>query len=142
MKYILTFLLLVSYLISAQLEENSVLKYTKFKDQYEKNLIITKNTKEIIIADTNEEGRKIKEVMLNNKALKDDKTTVFLADLSLVPDFLMSLFMDEKFKEFKHKIGIIQKDEISDYFPQESGKITIIELENLKVKKIKFVENI
>lgn len=142
MKILASILLMVSFIFAGTLEKGSVLEHKSFNDQFEKPLVITKDTKQLILAFSKDVGAVVKEGLDKNKNYLSNNNAIYLVDVSAVPGFVMSFFMLPKFKKYDYKMALIEDEKKAAYFPREEEKITIITLDNFKVTDIKFVDKI
>lgn len=133
---------LASLVFSSNLKVGDEIGHKNFKDQFEKELVITKDTKEIIAVFSKDSGEKVKEFLDNNSGYLKKNSSVYIADMSQVPSFVMSFFMMPKFKKYNYTMGLIADEKKAEYFPQQEDKITVIKLNNFKVEKIDFVDKV
>ena len=86
-------LLLPLGLFAQDLKEGSPLKTMAIKDQFEKNIAITTQTKQILLAFSKEQGEKVKVFLETNPNYLAENNAVYLMDVSTVPGMVMSMFM-------------------------------------------------
>jgi hypothetical protein len=129
-------------LFAQTLEVGSVFPNLVVKDQFEKEVLVTPQTKKIIIAFTKAQGEVIKTHLKEYPEYLQQNGALYFMDASSVPSMIMNLFMLPKFKKYPYKIGILEEDKDIVYFPKEKEKMTVIDLDNLHVKAINFTENL
>lgn len=66
-------------------------------------------------------------------------SAVFIADISEMPSIITKMFALPKMRDYKHTIYLHYDEEFAKYVPHKEDKITIIKLENQKVKSIFFI---
>jgi len=138
---VIAFLLLLPFGLFAQtFQEGSVIKPLSMKDQFEKNIAINAETKQLIIVFSKIEGEKVKAFLEANPDYLNQKKALYLMDVSPVPGMVMSMFMLPKFKKYPYPIALIDDEKTMAYFPKKENHITLITLENLNVTAIEFKE--
>ena len=142
MKIIVIFLLLYSVLFADVLKVKDKFPYNSFVDQFEKKLAITPQTKEIIISFSKKNGKAVKAFLQTHKGYLEKKQAVYLADVSSVPSLAMSLFMKPALKKYNFSVGLIEDEEIAEILPNVEGKTTVISLDKMHIKSIKFMDNL
>lgn len=111
------------------------------KDQFDKDLSLDKNTTEIILSTTKENGLLMQEYLKNkNSDFFDSKHILYLADMTRAPSLVLSFFMLPAFKKYPYRIGLIRDEKLNKLFPKANGKISIIRLESFKILSITFIE--
>ena len=136
------FLLLVSILSADILKVSDKFPFKNFSDQFEKKLAITSQTKEIIISFSKKNGQAVKAFLQSNKGYLKTKQAVYLADMTSAPSLAMSLFMMPALKKYDFSVGLIEEDDIAEKLPKVEGKTTVIRLEKMTIKSIKFVDTL
>jgi len=121
---------------------NDKFPFDHFTDQFEKKLAITPQTKEIIISFSKKNGKSVKTFLASHKGYLKERQAVYLADMTSAPSIAMSLFMIPALKKYDFKVGLIEDDDIAERLPKVEGKSTVIHLENMLIKSIKFVNSL
>jgi hypothetical protein len=141
MKSILTIVMLCLLpfgLLAQSFQEGVSISPFSVRDQFEKNLSIDANTKEIIIAFAQEQGNVMKTFLEANPNYLSQNNAVYLMDATKVPSMVLSMFMLPKFKKYPYTIGVVEDEKMVATFPFQEGKLTVITLENLTIKAISF----
>jgi len=142
MKITVIFLLLCSAVFANVLKVKDTFPYDSFSDQFEKKLAITPQTKEIIISFSKKNGKAVKSFLQTHKGYLEKKQAVYLADVSSVPSLVMSLFMKSALQKNNFRVGLIEDEEIVEILPKVEGKTTVLRLEKMHIKSIKFVDTL
>jgi len=142
MKTSILFLFLSVTLFADVLKVNDKFPFHGFTDQFEKKLVITPQTKEIIISFSKKNGKAVKAFLASHKGYLKERQAVYLADMTSAPSIAMSLFMIPALKKYDFKVGLIEDDNIAERLPKVEGKNTVIKLEKLYIKSIKFVDRL
>ncbi|WP_263833497.1 hypothetical protein [Sulfurospirillum oryzae] len=144
MKYLIlaVFLLLPLGLFADMLKENAPIQQFVIKDQFEKSMNITSQTKQIIIAFTKAEGEGIKTFLETHPNYLVENDALYFMDATSVPSLVMSIFMMPKFKKYSYSIGLLENEKDVAYFPKKEDRITVITLDNLTVTAITFKEKL
>jgi len=142
-KIILAALLLLPFgLVADTLKEGTLIQAPVIKDQFEKTVSITPQTKQIIIAYTKSQGDVLKAFFEANPHYLSENNALYLMDATSVPSLVMSMFMMPKFKKYTYSIGLIEDEKDVAYFPKKEDQLTIISLDNLNVTAIDFKEKL
>ena len=142
MKITVIFLLLCSAVFADVLKIKDKFPYDSFMDQFEKKLAITPQTREIIISFSKKNGKAVKAFLQTHKGYLEKKQAVYLADVSSIPSLAMSLFMKPKLQKNNFCVGLIEDEEIANILPKVEGKTTVIKLEKMYIKSIKFIDSL
>lgn len=141
-KILLTILFTTSFLIGGQLKVGDSIKTINYKNQFEQNITITKDTKKLIIAFSKDNGEAIKSHIEKHPNYLQTTNSVYFADVSGAPKFIMNMFMLPKIQKYTFSMILLEDEKSKEQFPQKDDLITIITLENLKIKAIEFKSNI
>lgn len=144
MKYfILAAMLLLPFgLFADALKEGAPIQAPVIKDQFEKNVSITPQTKQIIIAFTKSQGDVMKAFFEANPNYLSENNALYFMDATAVPSMVMSMFMMPKFKKYNYAIGLLENEKDASYFPKKEDRMTVITLDNLNVTTISFQEKL
>ena len=112
----------------------------KYETPQGRNMRVSRKTEIVILAFEKETGA------LVNKYLdtKDpyyllDKHVVFIADIHKMPAMVTKMFALPKLQEFKHPIYLSYGEKFATDMPNKKTKITILEIENAKIKNISYI---
>ena len=129
-------------LFAESLKEGSPIQAPAIKDQFEKTMSITPQTKQIIIAYTKSQGDVMKAFFEANPNYLRENSALYLMDATAVPSLVMSMFMMPKFKKYPYAIGLLENEKDVAYFPKKEDRLTVITLDNLNVTTIDFKEKL
>ena len=142
-QFLLVAMLLLPFgLFADTLKEGTSIQAPIIKDQFEKNINITPQTKQIIIAYTKYQGDVMKAFFEVHPNYLSDNNALYFMDATAVPSLVMSMFMMPKFKKYTYGIGIINNEKDAAYFPKKEDRLTVITLDNLSVTAIDFKEKL
>jgi len=105
----------------------------EYKNQYGDLIKIPKETKTILISFEKTTSKLI------NETLDEEKNIVFIADISNVPSFLISIFVLSSLQDYKHEIFLNYDDSFKDNIIHKDEKITVVKLQNKKIINISFI---
>ncbi len=142
MKISILFLFLSAVLLADVLKVNDTFPFDHFTDQFEKKLTISSQTKEIIISFSKKNGKEVKAFLATHKGYLKKRQAVYLADVTSAPSIAMSLFMKPALRKYDFSVGLIEDDAIAERLPKAEGKTTVITLEKMIIKSIKFVDGL
>lgn len=142
-KLLLAAILLLPFgLFADTLKEGVSIQAPIIKDQFEKNVNITPQTKQIIIAFTKSQGDVMKAFIEANPNYLSENNALYFMDTTSVPSMVMSMFMMPKFKKYTYSIGLLENEKDVAYFPKKEDRMTVITLDNLNVTTISFQEKL
>jgi len=129
-------------LFANSLQEGAFMQPLVIKDQHEKNVIISVDTKEIIVAFTQAQGTAIKAFLEANPNYLAEHHAVYLMDATAVPSMVMSIFMMPKFKKYPYSIGLLEKEKDVAVFPKKEERMTVLSLDKFKITNVSFKESL
>ena len=138
-KWLFAMLLPVS-LLADVLQENGIFPTLKLKDQFEKEVVINAQTKQIIIAFTKAQGETMKAFLETNPHYLNDNNALYMMDATEVPSVIMSMFMMPKFKKYGYSVGLVEDKQTAQTLPKQNDKLTVLSLDNLRITQIDFKE--
>lgn len=142
-QFLLAAMLLLPFgLFADAIKEGTPIQAPAIKDQFEKNVSITPQTKQIIIAYTKSQGDVIKAFLEANPNYLSENNALYFMDATAVPSMIMSMFMMPKFKKYTYSIGLLENEKDVAYFPKKEDRMTVITLDNLNVTAISFQEKL
>jgi len=65
---------------------------------------------------------------------------VYIADISQMPAFVTKTFALPKMKEYNYKVLLITDENEGALYPYQEGQITIIKMDNNRIKSIQFTD--
>lgn len=128
----------VNLLLGANLKVGDTIPHTVFKNQYEQSVQVSKTIKQIIVVFSKDDGEKIKIFLEKNPNYLKTNNALYFADLSEAPSLVISMFMRPKFKKYPYSMILLEEKDQAELFPKNENKITVITLDNLKIKKIEY----
>jgi hypothetical protein len=138
-KWLFAMLIPVS-LFADVLQENGIFPNVKLKDQFEKEVVINAQTKQIIIAFTKAQGETMKAFLETNPNYLSDHNALYMMDATEVPGVIMSMFMMPKFKKYGYSVGLVEDKQTAQTLPKQNDKLTVLSLDNLRITQIDFKE--
>ncbi|MCR1811782.1 hypothetical protein [Sulfurospirillum sp. hDNRA2] len=138
-KWLFAMLIPVS-LFADVLQENGIFPNVKLKDQFEKEVVINAQTKQIIIAFTKAQGETMKVFLEANPHYLSDNNALYMMDATEVPSVIMSMFMMPKFKKYGYSVGLVEDKQTAQTLPKQNDKLTVLSLDNLRITQIDFKE--
>ena len=133
-------MLLPMPLLADVLQENGIFPTLKLKDQFEKEVVINAQTKQIIIAFTKAQGETMKAFLETNPNYLSDHNALYMMDATEVPSVIMSMFMMPKFKKYGYAVGLVEDKQTAQTLPKQNDKLTVLSLDNLRITQIDFKE--
>ena len=135
------FLLLTMTALFAEVKVGESFPSFVLVDQFDHNISIESSTEVLILSFQKSVSSEI-QTFLESK--EDDflekNHIIYMADMSSMPSFLVSMFAIPKMKKFKFKVALIYEESVADTVPREDDKVTLIRLNEQKIVSIKFIE--
>jgi len=139
----LSFLIITFPVLTFAMENNSKIdkmEYFALKDQYGNFYNIDDNIRLIIFTKDKESSDIAHNALkVKNQKYLFDHGTVFISDISLMPGFVYKKFALPEIKKYSYLMLLIDKPEKYYKFPYKKGEITLLSLEKMRIKSIKFV---
>ncbi len=131
--------------VKSLLKVGNTLKPFTLSDQFEKPHTLKSDTKKIIFVFAKKSGHTVREYF-NTKPIDYLKKHhyIFVADVSGMPSIIYKMFAKSDLQEHKYPIWLIFDTKDSAKFIDEKNrdKIMVVTLDNLKIKKIEFFDDI
>ncbi len=70
----------------------------------------------------------------------EQNNAIYIADISQMPAFVTKSFALPKMKEYKYKVLLITDENEGALYPYQEGQITIIKMENDRIRSISFTD--
>ena len=105
-----------------------------------KKLVIPSNVRTVVVSYEKDTGKLVNEYLASKYPPYLGRiNAVFIADINEMPSIITKLFALPKMRKYKHTIYLHNTDKFSKYVPAKDEKITIIKIENQKVKSISYI---
>lgn len=143
-RVVILFLLLCLPICSVSAEQQEwvvgqTLKTMAFTDQHGRNQVIDETTRMILFA-ADRAAAKLVHAAIENQ--DDDylpaQRVVYVADISRMPWLIARIFAIPRMKDYAYPIALGRKSEDCVEFPRQKGKVSLIYLDQQKLKKIVF----
>lgn len=142
MKLWLILPLLVSTLLHAELKIGEPFPKLKLQDQFDvKMQVPVKGNIIIFFSSEKKISQQVdKFIDFKGKGFLEENHIVYISDISGMPSIITKLFAKPKMKKFKFKIALIYDEKTGALLSKQKGKVTVITLEDNRVKDIKFIK--
>ena len=112
----------------------------KFETPQEQSINIPKNTELVIMAFEKDTGALVNDYLDTQDPLYlSQHNTVFIADINKMPGIITALFALPKMKKYKHPIYLHYEEEFQNFIPHLEEKLTLVRIQDGKVKDIFYV---
>lgn len=114
----------------------------EFKDQNEESSPLPNELQKILFI-SDMEASKILHPLLekDGDSTLTSKKAALISDIHRMPSFITRFLALPKMRSYSYTIRLIREEGVSDPFPREKGKITLIGVLDGKVKTISFGDN-
>ena len=141
-KIFFTSLFFCVFAFGAVLKVGDTLQTTQFKNQFDKDVAITKEAKKLILVFSKEKGDVVKTYLEKNPNYLSTIKGFYFADVSGAPSLVTKMFMKPKFQKYPFPMILLEDEKYKEIFPNKEEYITIITLDNLKIINIEFKGNL
>lgn len=141
-----TILLLALFMTAGLLAQpvtvGATLPALSFVDQHGKSSSLTADTR-VIVFSADKKASSLANEYFNKQgqAWMDARSLWYLADISGMPKLITKLFAMPKMKKFSFPVALARDDAQVAGLPRETGKVTVLLLEALGVRKVGFAGN-
>lgn len=110
-------------------------------DQFGATHKIAKMPSTVIITFEKEPSNILNEYLLKqSEGYLEKNNAIYIADISQMPAFVTKSFALPKMKEYKYKVLLITDENEGALYPYQEGQITIIKMENDRIRSISFTD--
>jgi len=112
----------------------------KYETPQGRNMRVSKRTKVVVIAFEQETGALVNKYLdTQDPYYLLENNVVFIADIHKMPAMVTKMFALPKLQEFKHPIYLSYGEKFPQDMPHKKGQITIVEIQNAKIKNISYI---
>lgn len=140
MKKVIMALLVAASVWAAPYKVGQSVMPLDLSDQFGKRVTLKVMPKTLIMAFEKGTGATVNEYLtVQEKGYLAKHKAAFVADISLMPNFITQTFALPKMRKYTHKVLLIQDEEQGLKFPGEEEKITVMKFRGNFLTKIEFV---
>lgn len=113
----------------------------KLQDQFEKPYSL--KGKEVIVYSADKDSGKFAHSVVDSYPTEvlEEKKIAYISDMSGVPSLVYSFFMEDKFKEYDYKLGIIWEEDDAKKLSAKDSHATVYKLEDKKIVEIMYFKD-
>lgn len=112
----------------------------EIKDQFEKNHVISKDSKTILVAADKGTSEILKDYLLTKpKGFLESNKSVYIADISGMPSLIAKFFALPKMEKYPFSILLVDEDQTKK-FSKKEDHITIYSVLDGKISGIKYIK--
>jgi hypothetical protein len=138
------FFILISTVVMALANEYQVgqsIKPVILNDQFGATHKIAKMPRTIIVTFEKEPSDILNEYLSKqSKGYLEKNNAIYIADISGMPAFVTKTFALPKMKKYAYRVLLITDENEGALYPYQEGQITIIKIDNNRIKSIKFAD--
>jgi hypothetical protein len=141
MKILIACLLFIN-ILSAEIKVGEQFPVLTLVDQYNHAIEIrTKGKITLLLSFEKKVSTQIQQYLeTKGKDFLDTNNLMYISDISGMPSFVTRMFALPKMKSFSFKIALIYDENEAKFLSRENKKVSLVTLENNRIKTIKFVE--
>lgn len=127
--------------LASPLKEGEVYEAITIKDQFERDYSI-EGIRCILFSGDKTSGEIGHEAISRLGAhFLDDKKIAYISDMSGIPSLVYTFFMEDKFKSYPYRLGLIWERDIAAKFPKKETQVTVLLLEDNTITSIKYFDS-
>jgi len=142
-KFLVVLTLSAAILSASAIKVNSSLKQFNsfaFETPQGRQMRIPKKTSLVIVAFEKDTGALVNEYLnTKNPYYLQKNRSIFIADIHKMPSMITSMFALPKLQKYKHLIYLHYNDRFENVVPNKEGKITLLRIEEGKIKNISYI---
>jgi len=110
------------------------------KDQFGKRHPLKVMPEKVVMAFEKGTGAMVNEYLAaQEKGYLVKNNTVFIADISQMPNFITKAFAIPKMQKYPHTVLLIQDEELGLKFPSEEDKVTVMTFKGNFLRSIRYI---
>lgn len=133
---------IVAQSTGSALEVGQKLVKTEFLNQHDEAGSITANTRLLIFVAGGGAGEIVHEVLeKRGDAYLTSNQIAVVADVHRMPSIITALFAKPRMQNYSYKMFLIHEQGEGDSFPRQAEKVTVLQLDQRKIREINFAGN-
>lgn len=121
----------------------SILDSFKYETPQGRQMKIPNKTKLVIVAFEKDTGALVNEYLNTQSPFYLPKNnTIFIADINKMPTIVTNMFALPKLQKYKHLIYLNYSDKLESTVPNKEQKITLLRVEDSKIKEISYISTV
>lgn len=135
---------ILCFLISCStwaIEVGETLPLLKFENQFEDSMTLSSRTQLIFFASDRESSKIMTEYLKETSTDPETYGAIYVANTSKMPGLIFKMMALPKMRKLSFKIAIDRDGSLTKSWPHEENKITLLELNQLKVQKVKYLNS-
>lgn len=114
----------------------------KYETPTGRQMKIPQKTKLVIVAFEKDTGALVNEYLdTQSKFYLLKNNSIFIADIHKMPSIITNMFALPKLQKYKHLIYLHYGDKFQDMISNKDGKITLLRIEDSKIKEITLISS-
>jgi hypothetical protein len=120
----------------------NMLNNFKYETPTGRQMKIPQKTKLVVVAFDKDTGALINEYLdTQNEFYLLKHNSIFIADINKMPSIITSMFALPKLQKYKHLIYLHYGDKFQNIVPNKEETITLLHIEDSKIKEISFISS-
>lgn len=125
--------------LSLAFEVGSSFPEAVFENQYAEEVKVSAETKWLVFVAEKEISKQVTDYLNESKFNLDSVKAIYISDISAMPSLITKMVALPKMRKYGFKIALDRTGEVTRSWPKESGKATVVQLEQMKVQQIKYL---
>ncbi|QOY54574.1 hypothetical protein HUE87_12040 [Candidatus Sulfurimonas marisnigri] len=142
-KFLLILSIIATILAASPIEVGSALGELngfKYETPQGREIRVPKKPKLVIVAFEKDTGALVNEYLDTQDAFYlQMNRSIFIADINKMPTLITNMFALPKLRKYKHLIYLHYNDKLGTAVPNKEAKITLLRIEDGKIKNISYI---
>ncbi len=123
--------------------EVNMLNDFKYETPKGREMRVPKKPKLIVVAFEQETGALVNDYLKTKEPLYMTRNrSIFVADISKMPTIITNTFALPKMRKYNHLVYLHYNDEFQKVLPMKKDKLTLLHVEDSKIKNISFISTV
>lgn len=111
------------------------------ENQHAETVKISSETKWLVFVAEKDISKIVTDYLNESKFNLESAQVIYVSDISGMPSFITKMVALPKMRKYGFKIALDRTGDITKSWPKESGKATVVQLDQMKVQQIKYLGN-
>lgn len=111
-----------------------------FENQYAEAVKVSSETKWLVFVADKDISKIVTEYLNESKFNLDSAKVIYISDISAMPSLITKMVALPKMRKYSFKLALDRTGDVTKSWPKKSGKATVVQLSELKVQQIQYLE--
>ncbi len=110
-----------------------------FENQHAEAVKVSSETKWLVFVADKDISKVVTEYLNESKFNLDSAKVIYISDISAMPSLITKMVALPKMRKYSFKLALDRTGDVTKSWPKESGKATVVQLDQMKVQQIKYL---